>query len=79
MFADRQKECVSRKIDPDEMTLLKITSISIRQLSLNVYKTLQYNIKLYNLTDELVKVEDLQTIFLCLCMLFLVAYFLTEW
>lgn len=58
MFADRQKERVSRKIDPDEMTLLKITSISIRQLSLNFYITVQFNIKLYNVTNELVKVED---------------------
>lgn len=58
MFADRQKEHVSRNIDPDEKTLLKITSISIQQLSLNVHKTVQYNIKLYNLIDELVKVED---------------------
>lgn len=58
MFADWQKERVSRKIDPDEMTLLKITSISIQRLSLNVHKTVPYNIKLYNLTDELLKVED---------------------
>lgn len=58
MFADWQKERVSRKIDLDEMTLLKITSISIQRLSSNVHKTVPYNIKLYKLTDELLKVED---------------------